>query len=178
MANKTVPARVAWAVEQLAVSADDHILEIGCGRGVAVSLICPRLTMGTITAIDRSASMIAIAEKENSENIASGTASFRNIAVEDAEFPERQFTKIFAVNVNLFWVRSPERELALFTRLLTSDGALYLFYEPPTAGKADELAVRLDQTLAEHGFSAQVLRKPNTPLLRVLARPTTDTIPV
>jgi precorrin-6B methylase 2 len=54
----TVPRRVLWAVETLAVEPDDQLLEIGCCGGVAVSLICERLRKGTITAIDRSSTMV------------------------------------------------------------------------------------------------------------------------
>jgi cyclopropane fatty-acyl-phospholipid synthase-like methyltransferase len=39
----TVPPRLLWAVEQLAIEPDDQVLEIGCGGGVAVWLICDRL---------------------------------------------------------------------------------------------------------------------------------------
>jgi cyclopropane fatty-acyl-phospholipid synthase-like methyltransferase len=46
--------RLVWAVEMLAVQPDDHLLGIGCGHGVAVSLVCEQLDTGTITAIDRS----------------------------------------------------------------------------------------------------------------------------
>jgi ubiquinone/menaquinone biosynthesis C-methylase UbiE len=42
-----VPPRLLWAVERLSVEPDDHLLEIGCGSGVAVSLICDRLGDGT-----------------------------------------------------------------------------------------------------------------------------------
>jgi hypothetical protein len=49
MAANMVPERVAWAVEMLDLAPDDRLLEIGCGAGRAVSLICARLDTGTIT---------------------------------------------------------------------------------------------------------------------------------
>lgn len=46
MAANMVPERVAWAVDMLNVAPDDQLLEIGCGAGQAVSLICQRLDTG------------------------------------------------------------------------------------------------------------------------------------
>jgi protein-L-isoaspartate O-methyltransferase len=49
-----VPERVRWAVERLAVQPSDRVLEIGCGSGVAATMICERLVEGQMLAIDRS----------------------------------------------------------------------------------------------------------------------------
>jgi ubiquinone/menaquinone biosynthesis C-methylase UbiE len=97
-----VPLRLLWAVERLSIEPDDHLLEIGCGSGVAVSLICDRLGDGTITAIDRSPVMVERTAKRNEQYVASGKATIQLGELEDLELPDESFTKIFAVNVNCF----------------------------------------------------------------------------
>src|SRR5215203_4849544 len=61
--------RFVWAVDTLEVRPADRLLEVGCGHGVAVSLVCERLTTGTITAIDRSPKMIEMARRRNREHV-------------------------------------------------------------------------------------------------------------
>src|SRR5215212_9299002 len=75
--------RFVWAVDTLEVRPADRLLEVGCGHGVAVSLVCERLTTGTITAIDRSPKMIEMATRRNREHVDAGRAVLEAIALED-----------------------------------------------------------------------------------------------
>jgi trans-aconitate methyltransferase len=147
-------------VQTLAVQPDDRLLELGCGPGVAVALVCDRLLNGTITAIDRSAKMIARAEQRNAEHVTTGKATFHRSSLESLPAEGEPFDKIFAVNVNHFWVRDPTRELAVLSHRLTPGGALYLFYEPPTPEKATELAHTLANVLKANGFTQETATAP------------------
>lgn len=138
-----VPERIRWAIETLEVRPDDQLLEVGCGGGVAVALICELLREGTITAIDRSATMVTRAAARNAEHVATGRARIEVGEAADLRLQPGAFTKAFAVNVNLFWTRSPAKELATIRRLLGAAGALYLFYDAPSAAKAEALAEAL-----------------------------------
>lgn len=135
----STPKRLAWAVEQLAVRPTDRVLEIGCGRGVAVALVAERLVTGSITAIDRSAHAVAGARQRNGAHLAAGRAELRHTAlVELPQGPER-YDKIFAVNVNVFWMSAAARELSLVRNLLAPLGTFSLFYEPPEPAGAAKL---------------------------------------
>jgi ubiquinone/menaquinone biosynthesis C-methylase UbiE len=163
-----VPTRLLWAVERLSVESDDHLLEIGCGAGVAVSLICDRLGGGTITAIDRSPAMVKRALKRNEQHVASGKATIQLGELEELDLPEGSFTKIFAVNVNLFWVRSPATELETIRRLATPDGALYLFYELPSDAKGYAIAEQLSTALPDSSIETALTG--SKPLVAAVAR--------
>src|SRR5262245_15382262 len=136
MAAPRIPARLQWAVQLLDVCPEDEILEIGYGPGVAVSLVCERLAGGRITAIDWSTTAIERATKRNVDRIASGTAVFQQVDLAGLRLPGRRFDKIFAVNVNLFWVQPADAEIRIIRNLLRPNGAFHLVYETPDQGDA------------------------------------------
>jgi cyclopropane fatty-acyl-phospholipid synthase-like methyltransferase len=173
------PQRLVWVRHALAVEPGERLLEIGCGRGAAVSLICEKLTDGRITAIDRSASAIAAAKRANAEHVRSGTAVFQCTELAAAELDDDRFDKIFAVNVNLFWVRRPPRELALIDRLLVPGGALHLFYGygRPGPGRSDEIVDKLTANFSKGGFSVGDVVMPSRDsahMLHVMAHRSVD----
>lgn len=174
MAGRRFPERASWAVERLAVRPTDHLLEIGCGRGSMVTLVCERLGSGSIVALDRSASMIKIARQRNATYVTTGRAIFWTVALEAAELGNRRFDKIFASNVSLFWVREEVVELAKVARALQPDGTLLLCYESPAAARARAIATRVVPFLVEHGFTvttATAVTRRGTSLLGLTARP-------
>ncbi len=137
--------RFIWAVEMLHINPDDHILEIGCGHGIAVSLIAPRLKTGSITAIDSSRAMIDKAQRKN-EGV---EADFIHQSFCETALDQR-FDKIFAFNVNIF-LNDACRELTLIRNYLAPLGALYVFHQPPPSdsmemakGFADRITTQLE----------------------------------
>ena len=174
MAGTAVPERIRWAVEVMGPAPGDHLLEIGCGPGVAVAAICRRLTAGRIVAIDRSATAIARATRRTADCVAAGRAVLLTLALEDldpATLPAggRGFDKVFAMNVNLFWVRSPARELELIRRLLRPGGTLSLFYGYGTPGQPAAVPDVLLEHLTAAGFTPEVRTGPS--VSGVVARP-------
>jgi trans-aconitate methyltransferase len=145
--------RLVWAVDVMAVEPTDRLLEIGCGTGVAVSLVCEKLGGGTITAIDRSAKMIESASKRNAHHVASGVASFQIASPEEADLGDARFDKIFAINVGVFWRPQPVRELQILRDRLAPKGQLFLFHEPPPGSTAPPIAASVPAVLESSGFT-------------------------
>ncbi|MGH9903757.1 MAG: SAM-dependent methyltransferase, partial [Pyrinomonadaceae bacterium] len=140
------PERLTQAVGLLGVSPDDHVLEIGCGRGVAVALVCDRLVGGSITAIDRSEKMIKAATERNTHHVAAGKAAFERVALADAKFEDRHFDKIFAVNVNVFWLAGGP-EFDVLRRALSPGGRLFVIYGKAPIDRQPSVADRIEAGL-------------------------------
>jgi SAM-dependent methyltransferase len=153
MANKA-SERFVWAVDTLEVRRSDRLLEVGCGHGVAVSLVCERLTTGRITAIDRSPAMIEMAARRNREHVAAGTAVLEAVALEDVDLGDQRFDKAFAFNVAPFW-QQPQAALGALREHLARDGAVYLFWDARHSApeRARDLANQLADRLRAGGFS-------------------------
>jgi ubiquinone/menaquinone biosynthesis C-methylase UbiE len=147
-----IPDRLIWAVEQLSVNSGDEILEIGCGTGVAASLICSRLADGHLTAIDRSESMIDTARRRNQAHVASGRAVFLATGLAEMDVGHKRFNKALAVNVNVFW-QQPDDELVILKKVLHPGGEVFLVFQPPVASRAEHSAEACSQFLLRHGFS-------------------------
>jgi ubiquinone/menaquinone biosynthesis C-methylase UbiE len=149
--------RFHWAVEQMNIQPDAHVLEIGAGHGFAAALICERLTSGHLTAMDRSDKMTAVASKRNAACSDEGKVDFVTGSLEDAEFEAGQFDTIFAFNVNVFWTE-PGVGLDKIRRWLKPDGSFYLFYMPPSADYVDYYGDSLNATLVANGFATQPMQ--------------------
>ena len=115
-------------VDRLDLRPDDRVLEIGCGHGVAATLVCERLAGGRLTAVDRSPKMIEAATRRNAAYVAAGTAEFLVAALEDLRLGDRRFDKVFAVRVGLLH-REPERARALVEPWLAPGGRLLTEYD-------------------------------------------------
>jgi ubiquinone/menaquinone biosynthesis C-methylase UbiE len=150
-APRAAPERIRWAVEILDPGPAERLLEIGCGVGVAVSLVCERLEGGTIVALDRSAAMIARAERRNREHVEAGRASLASAALAEAELGGERFDKAFAVNVRLFRADA-EAEADVLERVLVEGGVLYLFLQHPSAARTRAATEELTAGLERHGF--------------------------
>jgi ubiquinone/menaquinone biosynthesis C-methylase UbiE len=125
-----VSDRLRAIVDELGVRPGDRVLEIGCGHGVAATLVCERLDSGCLTAIDRSLAMIETAARRNAAHVEAGTAEFLVARLEDLDLGDRRFDLAFAVRVGLFH-REPARAEALVAPWLAPGGRLRTFYDPP-----------------------------------------------
>src|SRR5918998_839274 len=149
MAKLQIPARIVWAVGVLDVQPNDQILEIGCGPGAAAELICARLEKGKLFAIDRSESGVDRTKRRNKQYVDAGRLTVRQIDLATLRVPVKRLDKVFAFNVNLFWVRDCADEIALLHERVLPGGAVYLFYEAARPEQVPEVVRKASASLTE-----------------------------
>lgn len=148
-----VPERVRWAIEVLDPAGAEEILEIGGGPGVAAALVCERLTTGRLVAVDRSRVATERIAQRNTAHIDSGRLTVQQCSLAALAVPPQSFDKAFAINVNLFWVADPSRELEVLSRALRPGGVLYIFYGASGPTGVDRITGPIRAALHEHGLT-------------------------
>jgi SAM-dependent methyltransferase len=150
---------MAWAVGCLDVRPGERLLELGCGHGVAVSLVCERLAGdGAIVALDRSAKMTAATAARNAAHVASGLATVLTASLHHADLGDVRFDKVFGVHFPPLLRGDPAREVAVVRRHLAPGGRLYVLAQPFTAAQAPGTAEDLAARLRGHGLSVEDVR--------------------
>jgi ubiquinone/menaquinone biosynthesis C-methylase UbiE len=125
-----VSARLAAIVAAAAVGPRDRVLEVGCGHGVAATLICERLDDGRLTAVDRSPKMVAAASRRLAGLVAQGRAEVLRRDLEDLDLGDRRFDLVLAVRVGLF-DRDPDRAHAALAPWLAPGARVHVVSDAP-----------------------------------------------
>jgi ubiquinone/menaquinone biosynthesis C-methylase UbiE len=149
--------RLIWAVDMVGVEPSERLLEVGCGHGVAVSLVCEKLASGRVVGIDRSRKMIDMATTRNRKHVEAGRAILKTVSVEKADFGANRFDKVFAVNVTPLW-RQPGHGLGVVRKFLVPGGKIYIFHQPPgwsSEAEPTALADLMSLSLRDAGFSVE-----------------------
>jgi len=170
MAVQEIPARIRWAVDFMDVQPSDHILEIGCGPGAGAELICSRLETGKMMAIDRSESGVDRTKRRCKEYIDAGRLTVRQIDLATLRVPIKRLNKVFAFNVNLFWVRDCKDEVALLHERVLPGGAVYLFYEATRPEQVPEMLRNASAALTEGGFRVYLVDSKKPPVIGIIGR--------
>lgn len=148
--------RNVWAVSLLDVRANDRVLEIGFGPGVAILELSRIALEGYVCGIDHSEVMLRQAAKLNADGIRSGVVDLRLASVDALPAFDAPFDKILAVNAIMFWAE-PGARLAELRCLLRPGGLIAVAHQARGPGATDESSAargrEIAAALARAGFS-------------------------
>jgi SAM-dependent methyltransferase len=145
----TTHPRLSWAVDRLDLDPNNHVLEVGCGHGVAATLVLDRLGDGRYVALDRSPAMVAAGERRNRSAVAAGRAQFVCAALEDADLGERGFDRVLAARVAAM---ATAPGLAFAARHLAPGGRLVLVFDSPAEARTRTQVAAVVDALPGAGF--------------------------
>ena len=171
MAVQTIPPRLRWAVDFIDVQPHDHVLEIGCGSGQAADLICRRLEgRGRMFAIDRSEAGVDRTKQRCAAHIEAGKLTVRQIDLATLRVPVKRLTKVFAFDVNLFWVRDCKDEVALLHERVLPGGSVNLFFDTSRPEQVPDIISKTAEALTQGGFRVYIATSDKPPVVGIIGR--------
>jgi len=141
--------RNVWAAGLLDVQADDRVLELGFGPGIAIAAMAGHATRGLVVGVDHSEVMVRQATRRNRAAVRAGRVDLRLGNAEELPELDAPFDKILAVNSLMFW-DDPVARLKELRDLLRPGGRIAIAYQPRGPHATDETAARVGREVAGH----------------------------
>jgi ubiquinone/menaquinone biosynthesis C-methylase UbiE len=128
MAQQHMPEN-CWTVDLLAAEPADRILEIGFGPGLAIEQLAQQVTLGLVSGVDYSRTMVTTARIRNLNAIRQGRVDLRYGHAAQLPFADCSFNKAFSIHSIYFWPE-PVKALQEIRRVLRPNGKLILTILP------------------------------------------------
>ncbi|MGQ0826341.1 MAG: class I SAM-dependent methyltransferase [Actinomycetota bacterium] len=147
--------RNCWVVDVLELDPTDHVLEIGCGPGIAIAALATAVPAGCVYGVDHSTLMVRQATRRNAPAVRAGQVSITRASVADLPAFE-PLDAIIAVNSMGFWPAPGARLKELRTHLRV--GGRIAIASQPRSANADAAtsrtaAVEIEELLVSAGFA-------------------------
>jgi SAM-dependent methyltransferase len=118
-----------WTISLVQPQPTDHVLELGCGSGVALQELARSVTHGQIVGVDYSKTMVQAARKRNKTAVQQGRVTLYYGDARCLPFPPDTFDKALSIHSIYFW-RQPVVILLEVWRVLKLGGVLILTVLP------------------------------------------------
>jgi SAM-dependent methyltransferase len=92
-----------WALQQVPVSKNDAILDVGCGGGRTVSKLAALAPEGKVFGLDYSAASVAVSRDTNAREIDKGRVQIDQGSVAALPYADRTFDIVTAVETHYYW---------------------------------------------------------------------------
>jgi len=114
-----------WAIGFMDIRSTDHVLDVGCGPGMAIKLMSITTVDGFVAGVDHSEIMVQQALKRNAAFVQAGLVEIKHGDVSALPYDDESFDKIIAVETFYFW---PEHVASLreVLRVMKPGGSMAL----------------------------------------------------
>jgi ubiquinone/menaquinone biosynthesis C-methylase UbiE len=126
----------------------DHVLDVGCGGGMAIKLIAGIAVAGFVAGVDHSEDMVQQALKHNAAAARAGRVEIRHGNVAALPYDDESFDKVIAVETFYFWP-DPVVNLQEVRRVMKTGGLVALAME---GSKETPKSQKMAAMTAQMGF--------------------------
>jgi SAM-dependent methyltransferase len=92
-----------WGLQQVTVTKNAAILDVGCGGGRTVQKLAELAPEGKVVGLDYSAASVAVSRNTNADAIAAGRVRIEEGSVAALPFPDGTFDVVTAVETHYYW---------------------------------------------------------------------------
>lgn len=138
--------RNLWMVDLLDIQPTDHVLELGCGPGIALAACAARATHGAVVGLDHSAQMLLQAAHRNARSIATGVTTLSLGNVNRLPPYSAVFDKVLSANLVQFL---PDK-VAVFREIhhiMRAGGRVATTYQPRSAHPSRTAALKMAEAI-------------------------------
>src|SRR5690606_5504884 len=94
----------------------------------------------------------------------------RQIDLATLRVPVKRLTKVFAFNVNLFWVRECPEEIALLHERVVPGGTVHLYYEASGRELVPDSVTKASKALVDGGFRVSIVENKTPAVIGIIGR--------
>lgn len=127
MNNRHLPL-INWGLKSINIQPFDKIIDVGCGGGNAINIMCKDINGGNIYGVDYSALSVANAKKLNHKAVASHKVKVFEASVAELPFNDNAFDIATAFETIYFWP-DLEDNLKEVNRVLKPQGTILIVCE-------------------------------------------------
>jgi SAM-dependent methyltransferase len=122
-----------WGLQQVTMSQNATILDVGCGGGRTVQKLAEWASEGKVVGLDYSAASVAVSRDTNAGSIAAGQVRIEEGSVAALPFPDCTFDVVTAVETHYYWPYLPANVREIL-RVLKPGGTFALIAETYRGG--------------------------------------------
>lgn len=123
-----------WTIKLLDLQQNETILELGCGAGYAMKLLLEQPAVSHVVGVDLSKSILRSATIRNRNEISKGRARLVQGNVNQLDFQDGCFTRVYSVHSVYFWDNLPKTISDIY-RILKPEGTVVLTLSDGKNGK-------------------------------------------
>jgi SAM-dependent methyltransferase len=155
--------RMVWAVDVVAPTSGERVLEVGCGPGALVALLADR--GAEVVGVDRSAVAVAGAARRNRAALQAARVRLQATPLLDADLGAAAFDVVVAFDVRAFWDPDSAATWAVVDRVLAPGGRVVVAFSVMRPGAEVAVVDAVAAHAARHGLVVHgVSRRAATPI--------------